>query len=377
MTIHIWITPEVGLALVALTSTESLLTGTLSIVLKWRIASLQKSIKIPQSQIPQTHRIALFVNRSDRIAIARLTSLSAGDLPVVLDALIAVLSTHIGQTRTLSGNPVAMLHRLICPQHVTIARPAVLFQCVSVVPVPTELTMVTFRIVQTLQALTRLRVAVTLLIQVHVVAAIARLADSTRSFRISVVVVRADVALGSRIALVAQANHVIRLRIQQTLISVRMAGSNRVRTAARPTTNLRTQQRITVVTLQAPVAPPAMGKVLALDALSGLGVTRRRMSITLAHLTVREVPEPGLTLVTLPPVGIRMTTTLTGYQIAIVVLRSDTVAVASLAPFRPEAVRSRGTLVTLPAHHVGLARTVSAELFAFLRRRTGRVAFAG
>lgn len=150
MTKHIWITPEVGLALVTLTSTESLLTGTLTVV-----------------------RITLLVNRSHRIALARLASLSASDLPVVLDTLLAVLSTHIGQTRALPRKPVAMLHRLIRAQHVTIARLAVLFQCVSVVPVPTELTMVSFRIVQTLQALTRLGIAVTLLIQVHVVAAIA------------------------------------------------------------------------------------------------------------------------------------------------------------------------------------------------------------
>lgn len=214
------------------------------------------------------------------------------------------------------------------------------------------------------------------MIQIHIVATVALLADTSRSVRISEVVVSANITLGSRVALVAQTDHIVCLGVQQTLVGVRMSGSNRIRTTARPATNLRTQQWISVVSIQAPVALPALCEVLALGTFSRLGITSWCMSVTFAHLTVREVPESRLTLIALSSVGIRVTITLTGYQIAIVVLRSDTVTIASFASLRSESVCSRCTLVTLAPNHVGLARAVSSEFLTFLRRRTGRITFA-
>lgn len=98
--------------------------------------------------------------------------------------------------------------------------------------------MVAFRFVQTLHALARLGITIARLVQIHIVAAVALLADSPWSFRISKVVVRADIALGTCVALIAQTNHIVRLGIQQTLVGIRMTGSYRIGTAAWAAPNL-------------------------------------------------------------------------------------------------------------------------------------------
>lgn len=352
MTVNVRVTPEVGLALITLASTESLLTGTLSIV-----------------------RITLFAHGSHRIAVTCLTSLSASDLPMVFDTLLAVLSAYVSQAGTLTGEPITMLYRLISSQHVAVTWSTALFQSISIVSIPTELAVISFRIVQTLQTLTRFGIAITRLIQIHIVATVALLTDTSRSFRIAKVVVRADIALGSCVTLVAQTDYIVRLRIEQTLVGIRVSGSDRIRTTARPAADLRTQQRVSIITVQAPVALPTLREVLTLEALSGFRVTRRRVPVTFAHLTVREVPESWLALIALSSISVRVTVTLSGYQIAIIILRSNAVTIASFASLRPKSVRSRCTLVALAPNDIGLASTVSTEFLAFLRRRSGWITF--
>jgi len=95
-------------------------------------------------------------------------------------------------------------------------------------------------------------------------------------------------------------------------------------------------------------------------------IALRRMTIALADPALGEVPVARLALVALPAVGVRHALALTGYQIAVLVLRSDAVAVAGLASLRSESVGARGTLVALPAHHVWLALAVSSVGVALL-----------
>lgn len=268
-----------------------------------------------------------------------------------------------------------MLYRLIRSQYITVARSTILLQSVAVESVTAELAVISLRIVQTLQTLTRFGIAIARLIQIHIVATVALLADTSRSVRISEVVVSANITLGSRVALVAQTDHIVCLGVQQTLVGVRMSGSNRIRTTARPATNLRTQQWVSVVPIQAPVALPALCEVLALGTFSRLGITSWCMSVTFAHLTVREVPESWLALIALASIRVRVTVTLSGHQIAIIILRSNAVTIASFASLRSKSVRSRCTLVALTSNDIGFARTVSTEFLAFLRRRSGWITF--
>lgn len=101
------------------------------------------------------------------------------------------------------------------------------------------------------------------------------------------------------------------------------------------------------------------------------------MSVTITCLAVREVPVSGLTLVTLSSVGFWMTITLPGHQVALIVLRSNAVAVAGLATVRRESISSWRAFVTLPADDIRLALAVTSMFLALLAKRTSRVAIAG
>lgn len=139
---------------------------------------------------------------------------------MVFDTLLAVLAAYVSQAGTLTSEPITMLYRLISSQNVTVTWSAALFQSISIVSIPTELAVITFRIVQALQTLTRFGIAITRLIQIHVVTTVALLTDTSWSFRITKVVVRTDIAFGSCVTLVAQTDYIVRLWIEQTLVGI-------------------------------------------------------------------------------------------------------------------------------------------------------------
>jgi len=95
------------------------------------------------------------------------------------------------------------------------------------------------------------------------------------------------------------------------------------------------------------------------------------MTIALAHSALGEIPIARLALITLPAVCIRHTLALAGYQVAVFILRSDAVAIASLATFGTKTIGARSTLIALPAHHIGLTLAVTSIGFAHLAQRSG------
>lgn len=98
------------------------------------------------------------------------------------------------------------------------------------------------------------------------------------------------------------------------------------------------------------------------------------MTIALAHSALGEIPIARLALITLPAVCIRHTLALAGYQVAVFILRSDAVAIASLATFGTKTIGARSTLIALPAHHIGLTLAVTSIGFAHLAQRSGWIA---
>lgn len=142
-------------------------------------------------------------------------------------------------------------------------------------------------------------------------------------------IVSADVATGARVAFATIADHVVGAWIQLALVGMRVTGGQSVWAATRTTTDFTAKQRITVVVFDATIAIVAGGEVLTSNTFAGVRVAGLTVSITLAHLTVGEVPEAGLTLVTLTTVCIRMAITLACDQVAVVVGGTDAVTIAS------------------------------------------------
>jgi hypothetical protein len=225
--------------------------------------------KITQITSFLTHRVTLIADRPNWIAVARLTSLSAGDLPVVLAALVTPLALHVLQARTLTRVPVAELHRRIGTQQVALTPATVLLQRVTVESILAELAVVALRVEHALQTGARPLITVAHVIRIDIVVAVALLAYATRLVWISVEVLGAHIAPGARVASLAVTRHVIGAGDQRTLRSVRMTGRDCVRTPTRPTADLTAQQRIAVVARNATVAVVAGRVVLARQALAG------------------------------------------------------------------------------------------------------------
>lgn len=67
------------------------------------------------------YRVALFASCTDIIAAASFTTLSTGNLPVILRALVATGSLDIGQARALTGVTIAVLECSICSENIALA----------------------------------------------------------------------------------------------------------------------------------------------------------------------------------------------------------------------------------------------------------------
>lgn len=142
------------------------------------------------------------------------------------------------------------------------------------------------------------------------------------------IIIGTNIASSSRVTLLTVADHVLISAVKDTLSGVRVSRRNSVRAVASPTSNLTAQQWFTVESFDATMAIESCSKVTAINALSGLGVTRLRMAITVALLAHCEVPKSGLALIALPAVGVGLAFTLTGEQVALVVQRTNLIAVA-------------------------------------------------
>lgn len=119
------------------------------------------------------------------------------------------------------------------------------------------------------------------------------------------------------------------------------------------------------------------GEISTTDASPGLGVAAVRVSVALAALAVREVPETGLALAAGSAVGVGPTLAPAGLDVAEIVEGADAVAVARNASLGPEAICSRRAAIATSTDHVWFARTQSAVVLAQKTAGARRVAFAG
>lgn len=120
----------------------------------------------------------------------------------------------------------------------------------------------------------------------------------------------------------------------------------------------------------------AGGEVTAIDAGSSFRVAAVGVSVALASLTVREVPEAGFALAAGSAVGVGTALAAAGLDVAEVIEGTDAVAVARDTSLGAKSVRSRRATVATSAHHVRLARTHSTVVLAQKTARTRRVTLA-
>lgn len=148
-------------------------------------------------------------------------------------------------------------------------------------------------------------------------------------------------------------------------------------TRARPAGYVDADSRITVKGIDATVAIVPGGVVSATDASTGLGIAAVRVSVALAALAVRKVPETGFALATGSAVGVTATLATTSFNVAKVVESTDPVAIARYAAFGTESVRARCATIATSADHVRLAGAHSAVIFAKETARSRRIALTG
>lgn len=99
-----------------------------------------------------------------------------------------------------------------------------------------------------------------------------------------------------------------------------MTGSDCVGTTARSAANFTSKQGISVESFNAVVTVVAGGKVLTLVTFASFRVASGSVTVAVTRLTIGEVPVANLTLVALSTVCLRVTVTLTSYEVALVVL---------------------------------------------------------
>lgn len=196
-TFDVGVTPEVLLALVTLPTTEARTTVTGPIVL-----------------------VTLFREATDRVTIAGVASLSARYPPVVLFAPVAVLPEYPWKTGTLSGPGITGSSERVGAQKVAVTVATFLSQSVSPKPGFARLAIRTVGVVETLEAPAGVRVAVSLPVQVRVVATVTGDADTPRDFGVTEVVISARIAPRSCVAVVALADYVEGYGVQGTTVGV-------------------------------------------------------------------------------------------------------------------------------------------------------------
>lgn len=129
---------------------------------------------------------------------------------MILLAGIAELSYDVRQTRTLSGTMIAGSRGFIGAEDVASAVPTVLSKGVPVEARFADLAIAAVGVVQALQAVTGVRIAVAGTTQVRVVATVAQLTATARYFGIAKVILGAVLASWSSVSLETLANHILR-----------------------------------------------------------------------------------------------------------------------------------------------------------------------
>lgn len=126
----------------------------------------------------------------------------------------------------------------------------------------------------------------------------------------TVEIVGTDVASGARITLTTVAYHIVRSWIQCAIVGMRMVGCDGVWATAWPTSDFTAQQWVSVESFDTAIAIRSRGEVLTIDTFASVWIAVLAVSVTFAHLTIREIPESWLTLVTFTAVSVGMTGTL-------------------------------------------------------------------
>lgn len=347
----------VGQTFIATTATERRLAMTLAI------------------DLVTLHRV-----RALRVAITRLASLAAHQVPVILGTSVARLALDVRQTRTLATGLVAKSRSLIGAQMMTHTLGAILLESIAKVARCAHLARRSGRVVQTLETFARLLVAAARRRHVDVVVALALQTLATRNGRVAIVIVLATITPFAHIARLTMAQHILGARIQFTGLGVRHARAfdARTRTLATAHRPLAADfaQRIAIEATGTLVAMLPRSVLATIDTRARLRVAQIGEAVTPATLTGRVIPVARLALVTLSAVGARAAITLATGLVAEAIDRTIAIAITRPTSFGSEAIIANVTAAAYTFGHIRLARTIATELGTHLRTRTGRVAIA-
>lgn len=139
----------------------------------------------------------------------------------------------------------------------------------------------------------------------------------------------------------------------------------------------RSQNRVSIETIQAPVTVMPAGVVPAAGAGPGLGVTRLRVPVTLAGPAARESPMPRLAVTALASRRTVLTPALTRGRVTQATDRSLRVAVTAVAAIGSEAICPWCTLVAAASDHVGFALALPTNLLTDCTERALEVTLTG
>lgn len=118
------------------------------------------------------------------------------------------------------------------------------------------------------------------------------------------------------------------------------------------------------------------GKISAVDAGPGLRVAAIRVPVTLAALTMREVPKARFALTAGSAISVGATLAAAGLDVAEIVEGADAVAITRDASLWAESVGSRRATIATSADYVWLARAHPAVVLAQKTTRARWVTFA-
>ena len=290
---------------------------------------------------------------------------------MILSALRTELSDHVGETVTRSSNSVTGHPLRVSAEDVAGALGALAVDGVPEVSLLTPLAPVALREEETLETLSGQSVTVPLSVGVPVVGAVTRLALAAGQFGMTEEVVSADVTPVPSVAVLTVTDRLALLLVEVASLGVAVSAGPGVRTPALPARHLvLSKLRGSVVSDLTLLAEVPHGVVPTVDADPGLRVTSVRVSVTLALPAVGEVPEARLALAAHPAECwlLGVTETIPGVDVTELILRAEVVTVARLTAGASEPEGCRGTGVTLPAHHQGLALAASVVLVTEDRR---------
>lgn len=319
--------------------------------------------------------------RADRIAVTGLAALPAGNLPVVLNAPLAVLTRDIGEAVADTAGAIAGRPIRVCTELVTSTLVTLVVDRIAPPPSHAVLTVPALSVEDTFHALASMGITVAILRLIPVLVAVAALTAACWHLRVAEEVVIAHVTLVASVAINTVAGHLVRGGVQFACVLPGKAVSTclGVGALALPALHLVSPQfRTTIVADDTLVAEVPHGGISAVVALAGGGLAGVRVAITLALATVGEVPVARLALVTLPPKGwlVGVALALAAVLVAEFVLAAGVVALAPVTPGAGEAVGGRGTGVAPTPHHQGLAVTATIVLVAHVLIGSRSVAVA-